>query len=855
MNSGNSVHNAQPEDLLASALGAGNRPFPWQTALLDLFLNEKIPAALDIPTGLGKTAVMAIWLVAGARRATIPRRLVYVVDRRAVVDQATEFAERLASNAELLRELNLDKLPISTLRGQHVDNREWLADPTRPAIIVGTVDMIGSRLLFEGYGVSRKMRPYHAGLMAVDALVVLDEAHLVPPFEHLVSTVQDQSDLRSAGEADPIPAFRCLSLSATGRDKGDSFRLTPGDFEPGAVTRKRLDAVKRLTIEGSAATPDNLMDRVWTLSGEAQSPGRYLVFCHKRDNAENAAGLLRKKGVEPILLVGARRVHERERDAEQLKNSGFLANSTPNPNASVFLIATSAGEVGVDLDADHMVCDLVAWERMVQRLGRVNRRGERTDTQVIVLTGPRPEKEEDAAARENQFRALQSLPHVDDSYDASPGAILRLKDEAGPDLKDLLGAASTLEPLRPALTRPLLDAWSMTSLREHTGRPKIQPWLRGWVEEDPQTNVIWRKYLPKRDETAFFEAVAPHLDEKLETETYRVVDWLMDRAKAADKSIEGRVAISLDSSGDVSRYWTLDRLRPADSKSRTRLKDDLFRDLAGATLIVDASLGGLALDGLLNDKHDEEPPTADGPNRWETVPFRVRVETDPDTESSDSGWIETTRFEWDRDAEGEVAEWLIVEKQPLTSTTEDGRATSRQVQLLNNHQDLAKDKATAIATALRLEAPYAEMLAAAAALHDEGKRSPRWQRAFRAPLNGDGPYAKTKGPINQALLGGYRHELASMRTAAAHPTIAALPQDLRDLALHLIAAHHGGARPTIGTDGFDDLPPSSLEGLAREVALRYIRLQRRWGPWGLAWWESLLRAADQQASRELEELP
>lgn len=44
-------------------------------------------------------------------------------------------------------------LPISTLRGQFVDNRDWLADPAAPAIVVGTVDMIGSRLLFMGYGV------------------------------------------------------------------------------------------------------------------------------------------------------------------------------------------------------------------------------------------------------------------------------------------------------------------------------------------------------------------------------------------------------------------------------------------------------------------------------------------------------------------------------------------------------------------------------------------------------------------------------------------------------------------------------------------------------------------------------
>ena len=140
---------------LGGALGLADNetPFPWQQELLQRFAAGKIERALDIPTGLGKTSVMAIWLVARALGAALPRRLAYVVDRRAVVDQATEVAVRLRKyvdeNKEFQRALGLDdhSLPISTLRGQHVDNREWLEDPASPAIVVGTVDMIGSRLL------------------------------------------------------------------------------------------------------------------------------------------------------------------------------------------------------------------------------------------------------------------------------------------------------------------------------------------------------------------------------------------------------------------------------------------------------------------------------------------------------------------------------------------------------------------------------------------------------------------------------------------------------------------------------------------------------------------------------------
>jgi CRISPR-associated helicase Cas3 len=82
---------------LCGALGlkGDDTPFPWQEELLNQFQEEKIPSAIDVPTGLGKTAVMAVWLVARAVGARLPRRLAYVVDRRAVVDQATEVAVAL----------------------------------------------------------------------------------------------------------------------------------------------------------------------------------------------------------------------------------------------------------------------------------------------------------------------------------------------------------------------------------------------------------------------------------------------------------------------------------------------------------------------------------------------------------------------------------------------------------------------------------------------------------------------------------------------------------------------------------------------------------------------------------------
>jgi CRISPR-associated endonuclease/helicase Cas3 len=188
-----------------------------------------------------------------------------------------------------------------------------------------------------------------------------------------------------------------------------------------------------------------------------------------------------------------------------------------------------------------------------------------------------------------------------------------------------------------------------------------------------------------------------------------------------------------------------------------------------------------------------------------------------------------------------------VEKWRHDAANEDDRSTANP-QLLEEHQAWAEEHARSLAQALGLGGELAEALALAARLHDEGKRADRWQRAFRAPK--DGVYAKTEGPINYRLLDGYRHELGSLLRVEKDDRIRKLSEEHRDLALHLIAAHHGFARPVIGTRGCEDSPPSVLEEKAAEIALRFARLQERWGPWGLSWLEALLRAADQQASRD-----
>ena len=452
----------------------GHAPFEWQRRLFEeLFIKGDLPSALDLPTGLGKTSVMMIWYLARQAEAPVPRRLVYVVDRRAVVDQATAVAESIKQRSDD------SALRISTLRGRYADNRQWLEDPAAPAIIVGTVDMIGSRLLFEGYGVTRRMRPYHAGLLGADTLVVLDESHLVPPFERLLERIARDRDkdnaLGSQGvkDRDLIPRFRLLPLSATGRDRGgDVFRLAEQDRED-LVVKQRLDAKKRLVFKpaGDKKLEDRLVEEAWALSDEGEKSVRILIYCNSRDVAEKTKETIGKRmksaQIPPEnvqLFVGARRVKEREDAKNKLEELGFFSGNHA-PDKAAFVIATSAGEVGVDLDADHMVMDLVPFERMVQRLGRVNRLGGR-DAKVVAIyeseNEPEPKKP-DAPKNEEQraiiawraFKVLKKLPcYEDDSRNASPGAFVDLKDRLA---KEIAGASSP-DPLYPALTRPLLDA-------------------------------------------------------------------------------------------------------------------------------------------------------------------------------------------------------------------------------------------------------------------------------------------------------------------------------------------------------------------------------------------------------------
>lgn len=931
----------------------GHDPFPWQCRLFEKFAAGHLPKMIDIPTGLGKTATMALWLLARASKAPLPRRLVYVVDRRAVVDQATDFADTLGDNLanpnhkclEEVRQglgLNDRRLAISTLRGRRVDNREWLEDPTAPAIIVGTVDMIGSRLLFDGYGVSRWMRPYMAGLLGSDTLILLDEAHLARPFECLLRTIENEQKIvpsptdegkTSRGsfagiseDATLVPRLSVLPLSATLIDglEAQAFRLDPDEDRQNKILKKRLEAKKLLKIFDLEHVPleDALADEAWGLflrNSKVACSIRILVYCDSRKVAEKVAKRIQKKArsetsnqPKVILFVGGRRVHEREDAAEEMKDVGLIPGNNAIRNIPVFLVATSAGEVGVDMDADHMVSDLVPWERMVQRLGRVNRRGERQANVSVIDQGT---DGDDASSSIQQFVRvlLEKLPrHGTEGYWAGPAMLAKLA--ADPDLNQLVSAASTVTPLYPKLTRPLIDAWAMTSLTSHTGRPEIAPWLRGWVDSEPETVMAWRFHFPLRlggmdggmevnghDVESFFDAAPLQASELLEVETWKVVDWLRKRAKllmrAQERTVDQGDQVSrAEKNDDAETVSEIDSLslHPSDVialllstsgslKKLFRLEEidryppqKLQQELAGGRLVVQASFGGIK-EGLLDVNYGETATTIEDnwgcPEAWadavhnengaESLPaIRIRklnkdgsIQNWNQRPDKDSLWQGIFELPIEVSIEGEPLSKLIVEKWHGKEISEDGRAiaSNSRYQSLAEHQEWTAHKAEQIAIILNFPDECRTMLRESARRHDEGKKADRWQRAFNAPHDGR-PYGKTRGPFNRHVLSGYRHEFQSMLDTEKE-CINGMDGSSAwfDLALHLIAAHHGRARPTINIEGCDSLPPSRAARHAHDIALRFARLQKQWGPWGLAWWESLLRSADWQASRQFAE--
>ena len=110
-----------------------------------------------------------------------------------------------------------------------------------------------------------------------------------------------------------------------------------------------------------------------------ESNNAILIFLRKLEHVQSVAEKLRKAKLACQTLTGTLRGLERDELAHKDDVfARFMREPEVTPRSgTVYLVCTSAGEVGVNISADHMVCDLSPFDSMAQRLGRVNRFGRR----------------------------------------------------------------------------------------------------------------------------------------------------------------------------------------------------------------------------------------------------------------------------------------------------------------------------------------------------------------------------------------------------------------------------------------------------------------------------------------------
>jgi CRISPR-associated endonuclease/helicase Cas3 len=721
--------------------------------------------------------------------------------------------------------------------------------------------MIGSRLLFSGYGRGFKSRPLHAAFLGQDALLVHDEAHLEPAFQELVTAIEAEQERRG-----DFRRLRVMALTATSRTGNRSDRVPANrDTEPGSEFFKRVRAKKGIALH-PVEDESKIAEAVFQLAKGFKDSGQaVLVFLRTIKNVAEVADKLRKEKLEVQLLTGTMRGYERDQLAKADPIfARFMQKMTVEPRGgTVYLVCTAAGEVGVDMSADHMVCDLTPFDSMAQRLGRVNRFGAGDSRVDVVFSTPssdqmakmKPAQVRFEQARQRTLDLLRELPQREDGrHDGSPAALGELPVEKRQ-------AAFTPPPAIPATSEILFDAWALTSIRDRLpGRPPVADWLHGVPDdwEPTYTQVAWREevgLLSDPDLRARYRTedlledypLKPH--ELLRDVTLRVADQLKTIAERCPD--ESAWIVEPDGSVEVMKL--------GDLVSRDKQGPGAL-DLGDCTLILPPAAGGLE-EGVLNggvefDEGDHGP--YDVADLWmdEKNGFRrCRVWND---DPAPAGMrlvrtIDTALL----NAEDESAE----EAQPNTrrywrwyvspqSADDDGSKTARGAQDLDPHNGAAREIAVGLAAKLNLGPAEAAAVALASGWHDLGKRRAIWQRGIGNDEFPARALAKSERRIPAMSLSGYRHEFGSLVDLAAVAEFGALNQDVQDLVLHLVAAHHGRARPHFPVDeAFDpDASEETAAEIARAVPRRFARLQRKYGRWGLAYIESLVRAADALAS-------
>ncbi|WP_237143201.1 HD domain-containing protein [Sediminivirga luteola] len=501
---------------------------------------------IEVPTGLGKTASIAVAVYELARQThrrkvdqeagrepaqrTAPQRIIHVVNRRTVVDDAGNYAKKLAVRINEPAEgspLHPVRSALSALLGRGdetpvVATQLHGASPAEAAwlrasgcvIISMTPHQLVSRLLMRGFGVANGARPIHAALVGIDRLILMDEPHLAVPS---INAIADADGLqRGAAEDLGVPLGGLSLLGATvppaaaeavGATPETTLRIDsrPVSEEPEesaiAEAARREHAHRRLLLHRLKGTGEGAF--ATALAGQAikakdAGASRVGVFVNTVSMAQQVYQILDAQQPQPG-----------DRSELRLLTSRFRGLERPVvPEAPAGItVTTQALEVGVDISFDALVTELCSWDALVQRLGRLNRDGRRDRAEAHLVTGPEGRIRagtqavygEDAEALENLLRqaVITGASTADgEGFDVSLRGVDALRALAEREGLVLNGQAQRVGTLH----RGLVPLMVQTRPAPRPDLP-VDPFIAGPdASRDQEVLVAWRSLLDRLDE-------------------------------------------------------------------------------------------------------------------------------------------------------------------------------------------------------------------------------------------------------------------------------------------------------------------------------------------------------------------
>ncbi|PGH57158.1 hypothetical protein CRT60_11810 [Azospirillum palustre] len=565
----------------------GHPPFPWQQRLAtQVAADGEWPDQLALPTGFGKTAAIdiAVFHLAlesdrlSQRRA--PMRIAFVVDRRLVVDDAFERADKIRKAliepkgpittlvAERLRRLtdepDAPPLVVQRLRGGIPREDGWARSPAQPTILCSTVDQVGSRLLFRGYGVSDAAKPIHAGLIGADCLILLDEAHLAEPFRQTLRRIAQH---KGGGPEAASAPWRVALLSATPRPEEGATLFKPDSADAdNPILAARQTAAKPVRLiappkgkadaaaeeeDGAKADAAAERQRVGALAEavtaaiadlRAQGIDRpaVAVVVNRIVRARQLFERLKAEpGVdaEPILMIGPTRAPDREKAVEELaplRTRLWTEGETRPLERTTIVVATQCLEAGADLDFDGLISEAAPLDALRQRFGRLNRAGRPFAAHGAVVAGkPELSTRHDDPVYGRSIKAawdwLCERAAVGGTVDFGPAAFDALVKEAPP--------VESPSPYSPHADAPVLMPAHLDLLSQTAPVPACDPevalYLHGPRRQPDAVSVIWRADVepdrPDADLRRLLLLVPPRSGEAVELPVWTVRRWLTNR--------------------------------------------------------------------------------------------------------------------------------------------------------------------------------------------------------------------------------------------------------------------------------------------------------------------------------------